>query len=160
MRRFVVLLVLAATFMFMALAAQAVVDEPAVDPAAEAVTDTAGAGNGNELGDAIVTILGFSGLSFLLKKIVERLIKWFGFLKGDLITLAAVLVGWLLSYLFAIDPSTAIAEAVGRPLIEGIPQVALYLISGFLLAIAAGYLADREELKYGSMAGAQSKLDV
>lgn len=173
MRRFGLVLLLVAALMPLALVACAttdttvgpaveeagVVDEPAIDPVAEAVTDTAGAGNGNELGDAIVTLLGFSGLSFLLKKIVERLIKWFDFLQGDLITVAAVLVGWLLAFLFSIDPSTAIAEAVGRPLIN-LPDVALYLIAGFLLAIAAGYLADREELKYGSISGAQSILDA
>jgi hypothetical protein len=77
-------------------------------------------------------------------------VKWFAFLKGDLITLASVLVGWVLAWLFAIDPTTAIATAIGKPLAVDLPDIALYLISGVVIAFAAGYLADREEARTGA----------
>lgn len=155
MRRPIVLLLLVAAFMSLALAAVAEVVET-TDDNAENVITTTGSGAGNQLGDAILTLVGFAGLTPVLKKTVERLVKWFSFLKGDLITGAAILVGWLLAFLFSIDPSTAIAQAVGREIID-LPQALLYLISGILLALAAGYLADREELKYGSLGGAQNE---
>jgi hypothetical protein len=101
--------------------------------------------------EALVTIVGVAGLAIVDKKITERLVKWFAFLKGDLITLASVLVGWVLAWLFAIDPTSAIATAIGKPLAVDLPEIALYLISGFVVAFAAGYLADREEARTGAI---------
>lgn len=143
MRRFPTIVILVAALTLIALPALA--------------QDATGSGEGDQLHDAIVTLAWMGSLSLVLKKVVERLISWFSFLKGDLITLAAILVGWGTAYVFALDPSTAIAEAVGKPLIN-VPggNITLYLISGVLLAFAAGYLADREELKYGAVAGSQN----
>lgn len=97
--------------------------------------------------EALVSIVGVAGLALVNKKVVERLVKWFSFLKGDLISLASVLVGWGLAWLFSIDPTTAVAEFIGTP-IRVIPLWALFLISGAIIALAAGYLADREELRF------------
>lgn len=97
--------------------------------------------------EALVSIAGITGLAFVNKKVVERLVKWLAFLKGDLITLASVLVGWGLAWLFSIDPTSAVAEFIGTP-IRVIPIWGLYLIAGFIIAFAAGYLADREELRF------------
>lgn len=97
--------------------------------------------------EALVSIAGIAGLAFINKKVVERLVKWFGFLKGDLITLASVLAGWGMAWLFSINPTTAVAEFIGTP-IRDLPIWASYLIAGFVIAFAAGYLADREELRF------------
>ena len=140
--------VLAAVFVLMVVALAAM---------AQTTPETAGAGETGELADAIVTLGWMVTLVPVLKKVTERLVNWFAFLKGDLITLASVIVGWGVAYLFSLDPSTAIAEAIGRPLIP-LPQLVLYLISGVFLAIGAGYLADREELKFGTLGGAQNTL--
>lgn len=99
----------------------------------------------------IGAIAGVAALGAVDKKITERLVKWFNFLKGDLISLASVLVGWGLAFLFpAIDPTGAINAAVGSPLAD-LPGWALRLVAGILIAIAAGAFADREEAKTGAV---------
>lgn len=97
----------------------------------------------------IGAVIGVGFLGAIDKKITERLVKWLPFLKGDLIGLASVLVGWGLAFLFpGIDPSVAINTAVGTPLAD-LPAWALRLIAGVFIAIAAGAFADREEAKLG-----------
>lgn len=100
--------------------------------------------------EALVTIVGVAGLAVVDKKVTERLVKWFSFLTGELITLAAILVGWVLAWLFAIDPTSAIATAIGKPIAVDLPEIVLYLISGVVIAFVAGYLADREEARTGA----------
>lgn len=96
-------------------------------------------------------VIGVGFLGLIDKKITERLVKWFAFLKGDLISLASVLVGWGLAFLFpGIDPSDAINQAVGTPLAD-LPDWAIRLIAGVLIAIAAGAFADREEARLGAV---------
>lgn len=99
--------------------------------------------------DAFVQIVGVTALAFLTKKVVERLVKWFSFLQGDLITLAGVAVGTGLAWLFpGIDPIATINAAVGSP-IRDLPDFVVDVILGVIIAMAAGYLADREELRFG-----------
>lgn len=96
-------------------------------------------------------VVGVSALGLVDKKLTERLVKWFTFLKGDLISLASVVVGWGLAFLFpGIDPSSAINAAVGSPLAD-LPSWALRLAAGILIAIAAGAFADREEARTGAV---------
>ena len=101
--------------------------------------------------EALLSIVGVAALGLVDKKITERLVKWFSFLKGDLITLASVLVGWVLAWLFAIDPTSAIATAVGKPIAVELPEIALYLIAGVVIAFAAGEFADRVEARTGAV---------
>lgn len=104
----------------------------------------------DSLAGVVGAVVGVATLGALNKKIVERLVKWFTSLTGDLITLASVLVGWGLAFLFpGIDPTEAINAAVGSPLAD-LPFWATRLITGVLVAIAAGYLADREEARTGA----------
>lgn len=158
MRRMRIVLALVAMLFVVAVPVLAtVVDEvPAVEetPEPEGVPEAIGAGTGDELVDAFLNLGWMITLVPVLNKITERLVKWFSFLKGDLITAAAVAIGWALSWYFSLDPSTAIAEAVGVPG-KNLGDWANYLISGVLIAIAAGKMADREELKYGQLGGAQ-----
>lgn len=99
--------------------------------------------------DAFVQIVGVAALALVDKKVVERLVKWFSFLTGDLVSLAAVLVGTGLAWLFpGIDPIATINATVGSP-IRDLPPFAIDLILGVIIALGAGYLSDREELKFG-----------
>lgn len=98
----------------------------------------------------IAAIGGLAILVVVNKKITERLVKWFAFLQGDLITAASILVGWGLAWLFQVDPANAIAEAVGKPL-RPIAEVWLYLIAGVVMSFGAGYLTDREEIRFGAV---------
>jgi len=99
--------------------------------------------------DAFVSIVGVAALALIDKKVTERLVKWFSFLTGDLITLASVAVGTGLAWLFpGIDPIATINAAVGSP-IRDLPPIVVDIILGFIIAFGAGYLADREELRFG-----------
>lgn len=99
----------------------------------------------------IGAIAGVAALGAVDKKITERLVKWFAFIKGDLISLASVVVGWGLAFLFpGINPADAINTAVGSPIAD-LPNWATRLIVGILVAIAAGAFADREEAKTGAV---------
>lgn len=96
-------------------------------------------------------VVGVGALGIINKKITERLVKWIVALKGDLITLASVLVGWGLAFLFpAVDPTEAINAAVGSP-IANLPDWGVRLITGVFIAMAAGYLTDREEARTGAV---------
>lgn len=158
MRRMRIVLALVAMLFFVAVPvlAEVIPEEPAVEeaPEPEGVPEAIGVGTGNELTDAFLNLGWMITLVPVLNKITERLVSWFSFLKGDIITAVSVAVGSALAWYFSLDPSTAIAEAVGVPG-KNLGDWANYLISGFLIAIAAGKMADREELKYGQMAGAQ-----
>lgn len=103
------------------------------------------------LAPIIGTVVGVGALGLINKKITERLVKWFSFLKADLITLASVIVGWGLAFLFpAIDPTEAINAAVGSPLAD-LPDWATRLAAGIFIALAAGAFADREEARTGAV---------
>jgi hypothetical protein len=101
--------------------------------------------------EALVSIVGIAALAAVDKKVTERLVKWFSFLKGDLITLASIVVGFGLATLFpGINPTDAINAAVGSPIAD-LPDVVTDLITGFIIAFAAGYLTDREEARTGAV---------
>lgn len=103
------------------------------------------------LAPVVAAVIGVGSLGLINKKITERLVKWFTFLQGDLISLASVLVGWGLAFLFpAIDPSEAIGTAIGSPLVD-LPSWGVRLVAGILIAIAAGAFADREEARTGAV---------
>lgn len=101
--------------------------------------------------EAIVSIVGLVALAAINKKVTERLVKWFSFLKGDWITVASIAVGTGLAWLFpGVDPIETINAAVGSP-IRDLPDLVVDVILGGFIAFGAGYLTDREEARTGAV---------
>lgn len=101
--------------------------------------------------EGFLSIVGVVALAAVDKKLTERFVKWFSFLKGDLITVASIVIGTGLAWLFpGIDPIETINAAVGSP-IRDLPAIVVDVILGAIIAFGAGYLTDREEARTGAV---------
>ncbi len=113
--------------------------------AQEAPPDEAAAVDVGEQVGAAAILAAIHFLSQPLVKIVDRVKKWFGITRGDLITLVAVLLGAGLAWTLNLDPFPALNSLVPEGLIlRSFPAVVGYLVAGIWMAFRAGYLNDQQ----------------
>lgn len=92
--------------------------------------------------EAIAFLAAVVALGVVAQKVVEFVRGIFPNIDGNVTRLVALVVGSGLAYAFNLDPSAAITASIGVP-IRDFPPVIDFIIGGFFIGSAAGYLADR-----------------